>query len=47
MFLVSVNLYIGVYALERLEICPKKDILYPCLTEKLLDKNTQRKNPHG
>jgi len=47
MLLVSMNLYIHVYALERLEICPKKDILYPRLTEKLLDKNTERKKAYG
>jgi hypothetical protein len=43
MFLVSMNLYIHVYAIESLEICPKGDISYPCLTVKLLDKNTERK----
>jgi hypothetical protein len=43
MFLVSMNLYIHVYAIESLEICPEKDILYPCLTVKLLDRNTERK----
>lgn len=43
MFLVGMNLYIHVYAIESLEICLGKDILYPSLTVKLLDKNTQRK----
>lgn len=41
MFLVGMNLYIQVYAIESLEICPAKDILYPCLTVKLLDRNTK------
>jgi len=43
MFRVGMNLYIDVYAIERLEICPNGDILYPCLTVKLLDRNTEGK----
>jgi len=43
MFLLSMNLYIHVYALERLEICLSRDISCLCPTEKLLDKNTERK----
>lgn len=43
MLLVGMNLYIHVYAIESLEICPAEDILYPCLTVKLLDRNTERK----